>query len=513
MAVRQGLPTPRRMLWSRVLPGTVVVVAALAVPEFSVGAGDLSSGRKALGAAQGDGVGITAANAPVSLATPMIAAPDRAPSQTGTQAFNLTIAQPVAVPDLSAPPVAAFPVPLPDQPAPGLAVAVEVPVVAAVTVPETLSDSASAAQSILPAPASLPQTELALTFFTGPLPGAAIPLEASVLTLVPALDEVAIPEADPAVVTLPTMPTQASAAPAAAAAAPVTRSDAIASPAAGTAKQALVTASAAPLADLRAVPLSFAERPELTTSAAPAAVVPAPIVAAPAPQARVPATRASVPVTRVPDQPAVVRVASAPVRAAPPVVARAPVSPSPSAAVAASAAISVAPSPPRVPAAQPAREAASAPPTTRPAPALAGIPRAGVPAGAPGAAADAATQLEIRSQLLARIDGKAAGQLDFQQTTSGLLVRLGSLADVLSDRLDPAIVARIRSSSSANLYLPLARLQADGIPISYDPVYDEFNIGLVDTRPQAARKVHMDQITTPERGLGSVSIGQVPRQR
>lgn len=114
---------------------------------------------------------------------------------------------------------------------------------------------------------------------------------------------------------------------------------------------------------------------------------------------------------------------------------------------------------------------------------------------------------------MTRVDGKAAGKLDFQQTANGLLVRLGSLADVLGDRLDPALLARIRASSSANVYLPLARLQADGIPISYDPVYDEFNIGSVDTRPKSAKKVHMDQITVPERGIGSVSIGQVPRKR
>ena len=103
--------------------------------------------------------------------------------------------------------------------------------------------------------------------------------------------------------------------------------------------------------------------------------------------------------------------------------------------------------------------------------------------------------------------------MDFQQTSAGLKVRLGSVAEVLGDRLDPAKLARIRTSKAGNVYLSLAELQGQGFPISYDPVYDEFNIGQKDTRPKAARKVHMDQITAPERGAGSVTIGQVPRGR
>ena len=36
-------------------------------------------------------------------------------------------------------------------------------------------------------------------------------------------------------------------------------------------------------------------------------------------------------------------------------------------------------------------------------------------------------------------------------------------------------------------------------------------IGAWEDRPKAARKVHMDQITVPERGQGSVNMGQVRR--
>lgn len=177
---------------------------------------------------------------------------------------------------------------------------------------------------------------------------------------------------------------------------------------------------------------------------------------------------------------------------------------------------------PRAPAAAPslprAERAKAAPAASRPAatlpprsatPALAGIPRSALRTTPPGAAAP--SQLEVNAQLIARVDGRSAGRLDFRQTGEGLSVRLGSLATIVGDRLDPAVLARIQGSSSANIYLSLAQLQAQGIPISYDPVYDEFNIGTGDTRPKAARKVHMDQISAPERGANAAAMSQVRR--
>jgi len=139
----------------------------------------------------------------------------------------------------------------------------------------------------------------------------------------------------------------------------------------------------------------------------------------------------------------------------------------------------------------------------RPAPALAAPASAGAPRIA---------DLDFRSRLVTRVDGRAKGQLDFQQTAAGLKVRLGSVAEVLADRLPAGELARIRNSSSSNAWLSLAELQAQGIPISYDPVYDEFNIGREDTRPKAARKTHMDQISTPERGAGAGAMDQIRRR-
>jgi hypothetical protein len=125
------------------------------------------------------------------------------------------------------------------------------------------------------------------------------------------------------------------------------------------------------------------------------------------------------------------------------------------------------------------------------------MPRPKPVAAVPAAAAKpGALQIDVKSQLLTRIDGKTAGKVDFRQTSSGLQVRLGSIVELLGDRFDPAMIARIRSSSSRDVYLPLAQLQAQGIPISYDPVYDEFNVGKVDARPKAGDKVHIDQIGT-----------------
>lgn len=118
---------------------------------------------------------------------------------------------------------------------------------------------------------------------------------------------------------------------------------------------------------------------------------------------------------------------------------------------------------------------------------------------------------DLKAQLVTRVDGKTAGTVDFRQTATGLSVRLGSIVSVLGDRYDSSEIARITASAASNAYIPLAELQAQGIPISYDPVYDEFNIGKTDTRPKAARKVHIDQISTPERGAGTAAMDQVRR--
>lgn len=170
-----------------------------------------------------------------------------------------------------------------------------------------------------------------------------------------------------------------------------------------------------------------------------------------------------------------------------------------------------------LPAAKPAPLAAAAPKAPAPAPLPAAV-AAAVPKPAPALTAPASStppRVEapaFSARLLTRIDGRTSGEVDFQQTPAGLKVRLGSVAEVLANRLPASELARIRGSAAGNAWLSLAELQAQGIPISYDPVYDEFNIGREDTRPKAARKVHIDQISTPERGAGAGTMDQIRRR-
>lgn len=130
---------------------------------------------------------------------------------------------------------------------------------------------------------------------------------------------------------------------------------------------------------------------------------------------------------------------------------------------------------------------------------------------APGSFIASPDPFDVKSQLITRVDGMTAGVVDFRQTATGLEVRLGSIVEVLADRYDASALTRIRTSEASNTYMPLTELQAQGIPISYDPVYDEFNVGVTDTRPAHAVKVHMDQISAPERGLGATAMDQMER--
>jgi hypothetical protein len=121
-----------------------------------------------------------------------------------------------------------------------------------------------------------------------------------------------------------------------------------------------------------------------------------------------------------------------------------------------------------------------------------------------------ALALDIRSSLATRIEGKQAGTLDFQQTIDGLSIRLGSIVELLENRYDSAEFARIAQSAASDTFLTLAQLQAAGVPISYDPIYDEFNVGTKDYRPAAAIKVHIDQIDAPTTVQSKVGIDQIP---
>ncbi|WP_146107614.1 hypothetical protein [Porphyrobacter sp. HT-58-2] len=495
--------------WARALPGSVVVVAALTVPEFSVGAGDLTEGSQGLeplepnasrsqaGAKrlpnEGEGALDGVRYAPLLKVSDQIR-----PLPAGRRAVEAVAAAPVEAEAIR--PVAP---PLPAA-APSLAASAADPVafVAAPAIPRTPMGRAQpldvpqepARLAVVPiAPVPLAEVELpqAAAIIAAPEPeAAALAVGAEERMPVAAPSDPVLGSVKGSFAALLPQPEQArlgaavagrpAAAPNSASAPAQAVSAAPAATAAATALPRQAPALEAPRSASGGMATSrTAERPLLPAPAAPAANTRS---LAPAPSR----TAAAAPIATPAARPALVAVAPASV-ATPPARSRvvAPVASSPPASA----------------------------PAPAPKPAITAIPRAAVaPAAAPGlGASNPNYEIDIKSQLVTRIDGKSAGAVDFQQTTSGLRVRLGSIIDFLGDRFDPAKLARLRASSASDAWYSLAELQAQGIPISYDPVYDEFNVGNVDPRPKAGRKVHIDQISAPERGLGSTGIGQIRR--
>ena len=421
---------------SRVLPGSVVVIAALTLPELSVGAGDFGGPAKGTGERDdpprpvpvADQSRVRLASAPVSsVLTGVRYAPilDLAPD----------VAREAVIPAASsAPLIAPFPSPaapagqgpaLADPPAPSLPeVESPAPVIATRTMPPAPGLAAELVAPEAPPPVSEPSTapaaDISTNMVQAPPPALTVPAG------------LAGPrEAEPPVPTVPSAlpPVQMAAVSAPAVPAPM--------PAGRGAIDQVAVASVAP--PVPPAPVAAVQPVSRPAPSAPARIAAAPVAAKPV-VAAAPGTR---PAAQAP------AVTARPVPAAPPPV------------------------------------AAAVAPTPRPA------------LAAPASAASSPYRFDVKSQLVTRVDGKTAGAVDFQQTPTGLAVRLGSIVEVLADRYDPAQLARIRGSAAGNAYVSLSDLQAQGIPISYDPVYDEFNVGLTDTRPKNAHKVHMDQISTP----------------
>ncbi|WP_296308758.1 hypothetical protein [Erythrobacter sp.] len=499
----RGRTASRRML-TRVLPGGVIVAAALTMPEFSVGAGDMGRGPMPEGppepAAKPDTgptsvraqrlAGSTAPTHPklagvryapiIDLGTDTAHAAGRVRAQAARPASARELGVGEPAPNANAfeqafadPAFAAAPVSGPANAAPLAAPAGSGPDIAA---------QPAAAPLPAPAPArvaAVPEINAALTA----APSAALPA-----------DLAAAPE-------LPARLPEAASKPAAGGA------DALAFASLLPEEQSALRAPAGTGAVPAALPAS---QPAPAAAAVVTAAVPAP---APAPAAAPARAAALAPAAGVSAPPAnrgmIDQISPARIAAPRPAVATAPAS-APATAPARIAPVSA---PKSAPLAAPAA-AAPAKPAPAPAAAAAVAPRQAPALTAPTSAAGAPriADLDFKSRLLARVDGRSKGQVDFQQTPAGLKVRLGSVAEVLADRLPAGELTRIRSSSSGNAWLSLAELQAQGIPISYDPVYDEFNIGREDTRPKAARKAHMDQISAPERMSGAARMDQIRRR-
>ncbi len=465
---------------ARVLPGGVIIAAALTIPEFSVGAGD--TGR-----------GPLISDPPEPAARPERRKVRGAVSRAIPGHSQLEGVRYAPIVDLAGSTKRASVRGVGAQDVASLGLAqLNTPDAAVAAAGPASPDQSSANLAAPTAPGSNP-------------PGAAAPVTGTELAKAPSASVPVKRQASPVASVLPAP---------AGGAAPVGPASPLAEERAALRAPAATIASAPP----------GTSSPEAALAAAPVAMVP------PAPAARAaPVTVPVLPPARsAMEQLTPARIAAA--RAVPAAVPSAPqpqpaVQPAPdplakpaSLAPAAPAAPPAAPPEARAPlaAAVPVRSAAVPAP---PAPAaVVAMPRQAPALTAPPAAASAPpiTDLDFRARLLTRVDGRARGEVDFRQSTAGLKVRLGSVAEVLADQLPAGELARIRGSSSANVWLSLAELQAQGIPISYDPVYDEFNIGREDTRPKNARKVHIDQIGTPARisggGAGPTTMDQIRRR-
>lgn len=132
---------------------------------------------------------------------------------------------------------------------------------------------------------------------------------------------------------------------------------------------------------------------------------------------------------------------------------------------------------------------------------------------APGAAQGAPEAVDfaqpLSDRLVARIAGIEAGAVEFRQSEGSMSVKLGSLLDLISSRIPADDFARMRSSSSADTFVPLAQLKDAGLPIAYDPVYDEITIGGPGASPNGEAKSHIDQIGPEQAGPSRTMIEQI----
>lgn len=137
------------------------------------------------------------------------------------------------------------------------------------------------------------------------------------------------------------------------------------------------------------------------------------------------------------------------------------------------------------------------------------VPKTGTSGAA--SATDRQTELVIKSRLDARINGVVTGQVDFRQMDGTIGIRLGSVVDMLRNRYQSAELDALIGARALDAFVTLAQLQSAGIPIDYDPVYDEVDFGVdYNDAPQAV-KVQVEQIGAPVFTSETAMIDQIPR--
>lgn len=126
-------------------------------------------------------------------------------------------------------------------------------------------------------------------------------------------------------------------------------------------------------------------------------------------------------------------------------------------------------------------------------------------------AAAAQAVLVPKSKLDARVNGVLTGSVEFRQLDGTIAIRLRSIANMMRERFDQTEFAEIIAGQSIDTFVSLAELQAAGIPVSYNPAYDEVEFGIDYQDAPNAKKVHVDQISVPPLDRDLTAIEQIPR--
>lgn len=126
-------------------------------------------------------------------------------------------------------------------------------------------------------------------------------------------------------------------------------------------------------------------------------------------------------------------------------------------------------------------------------------------------AAAAETALVAKTKMDARVNGVLTGSVDFQQGQGTIAIRLRSVANVMREQFSGAQYDKILGGLSIDSFVSLAELQAAGIPISYNPAYDEVEFGIDYQDAPNAKKVQIDQISVTPIGSQLTAIEQIPR--
>ncbi|MEP1422106.1 MAG: hypothetical protein ABJK59_10090 [Erythrobacter sp.] len=141
--------------------------------------------------------------------------------------------------------------------------------------------------------------------------------------------------------------------------------------------------------------------------------------------------------------------------------------------------------------------------------------RRAIPVGAPSpdvsATAAAQAVLVSKTKLDARVNGVLTGSVDFQQRDGTIAIRLRSVADMMREQFSKTEFAAISQGSAIDSFVTLAQLQAAGIPVSYNPAYDEIEFGIDYQDAPNAKKVQVDQISVPSLGSELTAIEQIGR--